>query len=143
MCFSTKIDKKFKINFLKGVAKEVVTDDYCDGGGSGCDPYIKLSIDGKQVFRTKEYSDNSEPQFNEVYTSEAPISKQSGIVIEMYDADAAPEENLDELMGKWSLKLSDIDGKQKTYTGGYSNKNSLTFVAEWLPSGKNVNIQLY
>lgn len=115
--------------------------DFCDKKGNACDSYVKLLIDGKEVFRTEDVGNRNYPKYNQEYSTGTSVSKYSKIVIQLWDADINP----DDLMDEWTIPLSDIDGKQKTYIGSKTNRlndddnnssvrNSITFVAALLPT---------
>lgn len=96
-----------------------------------------LLIDGEKLFRTKEIENNEEPSYDHEYRTGTSVSKDSKIVIQMWDDDNT---TADDLMDEWTAKHSDIDGKVKTYvsskykllSNGLVLKNSITSQAEWL-----------
>lgn len=71
------------------------------------------------------------------YDSGKLISKASGIVLEMWDEDSFL--NPDDLMDKFFIKPSDVDGSDHTYTGKHrltttvtTLRNDITFRGKWL-----------
>lgn len=76
------------IRFIRVIAVELEDLDHlCDKWlGGDCDSYVVLSINGKEVFRTKPRKDEPINEIEQVFTSEK-ISKDSDIKIEILDDD--------------------------------------------------------
>lgn len=96
-----------------------------------------MYIDGKKVKQTKPIDNRSKVDIKALYDSEKQISKYSTIVLEMWDEDGFG--NPDDLMEKYTIKPSGIDGSTKTYVGKHrlattvgTYRNDITFRAKWI-----------
>lgn len=121
------VDVDFSITFNKGTAWKDVKGRNCDNCFlcyNHCDVYIKILIDGKEVFRTETKWDTSEPTFGSTYQSK--LNKNARITIEMWDDDVG--DTPDDLMSKWdnltveSLRNNHEHLEGKLWDAQYQNK---------------------
>lgn len=99
---------------------------------SACDVYLRVSINDEIVKDFKPHRKIIWPglvtALNLEYTTPEPISKNSEILIQMFDWD---ESTADDEMGEWILTKDQI-GKRVTLVSGVISKNELTIEAQWI-----------
>lgn len=92
---------KLKIIFNYAWAYFDAAGNYCDNDFRHyCDTYIRLLINGKKVFQSKTIHNENFALIDQTYVSEKPISKNSEIIIEMWDYDRFSP---DDFMSSWIL----------------------------------------
>lgn len=91
------------IRFIKVYAVELEDHSKCDGFfDNDCDSYVKLHINGKEVFHTEPRADAMENEIDRVFTSEE-IPRDSTLKIEVLDDDGSSFETI-------MVEQNDIDG---------------------------------
>lgn len=75
----------------------------CDDWGA-CDAYLKMFLDGKEVYRTDSRSNTHMPYFGEVYRSNK-IHKSAHITLELWDEDNSWIGSSDTLMLRWETTI--------------------------------------
>lgn len=109
---------------------EAYTDLYgkdCDEFAA-CDAYIKVFIDGREVFRTDYRLNNNMPYFGETYRSPR-IHKQAHITIEMWDEDSGWMESTDDLMMRWETNVEDLI--RNGIKWGFKQRNKIVTTSSW------------
>lgn len=108
---------------------------YAGDCNDGCDVYVTIKIDGKQVYQTKVQNDTTHPVFNEIFETE-PISVNSVIEFEMRDRN-------DGSMSQWKGNTEYYLNRQLFIANEYSkskDQNSLVISTTLLdrkhPQGK-------
>lgn len=97
----------------------------CSSGNAYCNMFIKVKINGQKVFKSRDtYKYKGAIAIGEDFRS-ALIPKNSNIEIEMWND---VKWGRDKLMGKWTLKPSQI-GHEVDFKEG---KNSLNIKSRWL-----------
>lgn len=97
-------DMQLLFRIREGSAWFDANGDTCDSPVNGkpnlCDTYVVIKIDGKRVFRTVGSKDNTDlPHFFENFET-GLISKESNIIIEMWDSDEGY--SADDILSTWS-----------------------------------------
>lgn len=87
-----------------------------------CDPYIIFKCNNKEYYRTPTKKNDPNPVLNVVFGTGVPISKELTCEFYMYDEDPRP--NPDDFMDQMILEYENVDGKETTYKGTRSEKNS-------------------
>lgn len=90
--------------FLDAAAIEDVNGNSCDDWDD-CDAYIKVYIDGREVYRSDTKYDNHMPYYGETYKSPKML-KKANIRIEMYDEDSGWMQSSDDLILRWDTVKS-------------------------------------
>lgn len=85
--------------FLDAAAIEDANGHSCDDWDD-CDAYIKVSIDGREVYRSDTKYNNHMPYYGETYRSPKML-KKARIRIEMYDEDSGWMQSSDDLILRW------------------------------------------
>lgn len=111
--------------------------EFCDKIGR-CDSFIKIRVNDVEVYNTRTHDNIFAPNYDETYTSDEPIPKDSTILIQMWDYDPV---GANDLMSEWNLAPSDV-GSCKTLFGDKEKedrenyvqfkRNRLFICTEWL-----------
>lgn len=101
----------------------------CDDWGA-CDAYIKLLVDGTEVYRTDCRVNSHMPYFGETYRSPR-IHKSARITIELWDEDSGWMGSPDALMLRWETKIEALlQNGIKWGESGYW-KNKIVTASSW------------
>lgn len=116
--------------FLDAAAIEDSNGGNCDDWDD-CDPYIKLYIDGREVYRTDTKQNNHLPYFGETYKSPKML-KKARIKIEMWDEDATWMGPTDDLILRWETNIDELL-QNGIFWGGKGNvwKNRIVTTSTW------------
>lgn len=127
----------WQIRFSDGAAWKDITGRNCDPLRIvNCDPYIKILIDDREVFRTKTQWHKNIVNFDETYISPR-MGKNSTIAIEMWDDDSTVDDwgTPNDLMSRWGngnvkkfMRYSKLAGQQ--WNGKYQNK--VHYSSSWI-----------
>lgn len=94
----------WEIMFLDSAAIEDANGHSCDDWDD-CDAYIKVYIDGREVYRSDTKYNNHMPYFGETYKSPKML-KKARIRIELYDEDSGWMQSSDDLILRWDTVKS-------------------------------------
>lgn len=118
-CHTETNTAKLKIAFNYAWAYFDAAGSHCDNDFlEHCDTYVRLLINGKKVFQSKTVHSQNFAQIYQTYVSDEPISKNSEIIIEMWDYDRFSP---DDFMSSWILNPERDFGSGGTML--YDNRN--------------------
>ncbi|XP_031630421.1 uncharacterized protein LOC116345309 [Contarinia nasturtii] len=101
----------------------------CDDWGA-CDAYIKILVEGKEVYRTECRVNTHMPYFGETYRSPR-IHKSVRITIELWDEDSGWMGSPDALMMRWETNIDQlVNNGIKWGEKGYW-KNKIVTASSW------------
>lgn len=116
--------------FLDAITIEDANGHSCDDWDD-CDAYIKVFIDGREVFRTDHKLNNHMPYYGDTYRSPKML-KTARITIEMWDEDSSWIESDDDLILRWETNI-DALLKNGIHWSGRGNiwKNKIVTASTW------------
>lgn len=116
--------------FLDAAAIEDSNGGNCDDWDD-CDAYIKVYIDGREVFRTGPRTNNHLPYFGETYKSPKML-KKARIRIEMWDEDSGWMSTADDLILRWDTTIDELLQNGIFWSGkGNVWRNRLVTTSTW------------
>lgn len=127
----------WRISFHRGAAWKDKIGSNCDPlQVANCDPYIKILVNDREVFRTKTHWQQNIVNFDETYVS-PPMLKNSSVVIEMWDNDSTIGDwgTPDDLMSRWGIGTVDLFNRYSKlagpkWHGKYQNK--VQYSSSWV-----------
>lgn len=123
------------IQFRNGLVLTDQNGNLCDEFNR-CDAYVKVKVDGKEVWRGKTQWNNAQPKFLETYSSPR-MRKDSKVQIELWDNDSKWTDVIksdDDLMDKWyatAESLSKYDTLLGQDTDYAITRNQLNIRSSW------------
>lgn len=126
-----------KIQILSGDAWLDSKGAFCDDIGL-CDSFIKVRVNGVEVFNTPTVYGSSTPEYDATYITDDSIPKNSNILIQMWDYDRIGPKDL---MSEWTLAPSSIGDcvdfrgeKGKKTEDGFNpvKRNGLRICSHWI-----------
>lgn len=97
---------KWEITILESIGRGF-HDETCDFNVQGCDPYIKILIDDREVHKTETQWDTPHPIWDVTYKSKR-MRKDARITIEIWDDDSGFLGSSDDLMLRWSTSIDEL-----------------------------------
>ena len=96
-----------------------------------CDSYLRIIVNGQEVWRSHTEWSESNPEFDETFTM--PLSRYANIAIQMWDSDLSSG---DDLMSEWPNFSVESLSRYTTLTGhdwGWDKQNYVHIRTQWTP----------
>lgn len=109
--------------------------DYDRNHSNRCDPFVKIRINGVEVYNTKTKHENSSPYFGDEYKSDKKYSENVVVKIQLWDDDSTWFKHSTELMSEWTLRSPDFGEKITLYGDDKKDRgetNRLTVMVDWI-----------